>query len=120
MNQKQIDKVWTLSIALAVLLTCYALRETSTKGFGGVIHFIEPLLLISLTAGLIKFQRKAWVLALVVFLIAPSLVSVYVKTTILGKIGFFILELFILGPIAYFLLRWTKPIWVKHKGVSTK
>lgn len=115
MKKKQIDNIWTLSLVFAVLQTCCAIWQTSELGFDGVINFIQPLLLVSITAALIKFQRIGWVFSWLGLFILSCLVSVFSKETTVGMIGVVILFLIAGVPVGYFFLRWTKSIWISKE-----
>jgi hypothetical protein len=115
MKKKQIDNIWTLSLVFAVLQTCYAIWQTSELGFDGIINFIQPLLLVSITAALIKFQRTGWVFSWIGLFVLGYLINVLSKETAVGMLGAFIFSLLVAAPVGYFFLRWTKPIWASKK-----
>lgn len=118
MKRKEIDKVWTLSLTFVVLETCYAIWLTSEHGLEGILSFIQPLLLVSITAGLLKFQKKGWVILWMGLFILGYLANVVSKETALGMLGSFILSALIGVPVCCFFMKWTKAIWRSKKEIE--
>ncbi len=113
LNQIQTKKIWTLSMVFAVVWTCHGLWETSTIGLEGVINFIDVLLLLSITLGLVKFQKKIWGCSWLGFMVLEYLIGVLAKETAVEMLGALIMALFVTIPICYFFIKWTKSIWQK-------
>lgn len=120
MNKKQIENVWTLSLVFAILQTCYAIWQTKELGFDGVINFIQPLLLVSITAALVKFQKIGWIFSWIALFLLGHLINIFSKETVLGMAGAFIFTLLVAVPVGFFILRWTKSIWANNSETEQR
>lgn len=118
MNEKQKVNVWTLSLVFILLRVCYAIFQTSILGWEGVINFIDPLLMLSVTAALIKFQKLWLVITWMALFIPGYLINLYSKETTLGMIGSFIFLLLICVSSSYLFLKWTKSVWIRNKNIK--